>query len=82
MEQVTAEVAWLEFADKLRQLGFSIISEAQVTLTAKWAKHPKIIAILLLVRTLSNFKGTVMLAREKMIVESRILARCCFENSF
>jgi len=43
---------------------------------------PKIIAVLLLIRTLSNFRGTVNLLRADRIVEARTIARCCFENLF
>jgi len=43
---------------------------------------PKIIATLLLIRTLSNFRGTVILLRADSIVEARTIARCCFENLF
>lgn len=46
------------------------------------AGHPKIIAVLLLIRTLSNFRGTVILLRADRIVEARTIARCCFENLF
>jgi Family of unknown function (DUF5677) len=38
--------------------------------------------VLLLIRTLSIFRGTVILLRANRIVEARALARCCFENLF
>jgi hypothetical protein len=46
------------------------------------AADPKIIAVLLLIRTLSNSGGTVILLRADRIVEARTIARCCFENLF
>jgi hypothetical protein len=46
------------------------------------AGDPKIIAVLLLIRTLSNFRGTVILLRADRIVEARTIARCCSENLF
>jgi hypothetical protein len=33
-------------------------------------------------RTLSNFKGVLLLTQRRMAVEARILSRCCFENLF
>jgi len=44
------------------------------------AADPKIIAVLLLIRTLSNSGGTVILLRADRIVEARTIARCCFET--
>jgi hypothetical protein len=35
-----------------------------------------------LVRTVSNLKGVIALASANLIVEARILTRCCFENLF
>jgi hypothetical protein len=46
------------------------------------ASDPTRMAVLLLIRTLSNFRGTVMLLRADRIVEARTIARCCFENLF
>src|SRR5579859_2461515 len=43
---------------------------------------PKPIAICLLARGLSNFRAGVLLLQQNQIVESRILARCCYENLF
>jgi hypothetical protein len=79
---VTTKEAWLEFADKLVAIGFSILSEAQITETEKGAADPKVVAATLLIRTLSNFRGAMALAREGRVVEARVLARCCFENNF
>jgi hypothetical protein len=41
-----------------------------------------VIAICLLTRTLSNFRGGIILLRARRLVEARIMARCCFENLF
>ena len=79
---MTTKEAWLEFADKLVAIGFSILSEAQITETEKGAADPKVVAATLLIRTLSNFRGAMALAREGRVVEARVLARCCFENNF
>jgi transposase-like protein len=39
------------------------------------------VAIALLMRTLSNFQGTILMAERGMVVEAGTLARCCFENA-
>jgi hypothetical protein len=36
----------------------------------------------LLARTLSNLKGALIMLREDLIVEARVLARCCYENHY
>jgi hypothetical protein len=79
---VTTKEAWLEFAEKLRGIAYCILGEAQIAETEKGATDPKVIAATLLIRTLSNFRGAIVLASEGRVVEVRVLARCCFENNF
>jgi Family of unknown function (DUF5677) len=67
---------------RLRQLGIEILSQADLTITQHGMVHPKILSLALLSRTLSNFKSLILLTRERMVVEARLLARCCFENLF
>lgn len=59
---------------------------AQATLTT-YQIGPEISAqhlfgLLLLIRTLSNFQGGLLMAERGMVVEARTLFRCCFENAF
>ena len=42
----------------------AILGEAQIAETEKGATDPKVIAATLLIRTLSNFRGAIVLARE------------------
>jgi hypothetical protein len=42
----------------------------------------KILAILLLCRTIGNLNGTILLAQGGLVVEARTIVRCCFENLF
>ena len=44
--------------------------------------HPRILALALLSRTLSNLKGVAILTERGLAVEARTLARCCYENLF
>jgi hypothetical protein len=37
---------------------------------------------MLMSRTLSNFRGVFVLTDSDLVVEARILVRCCFENAF
>jgi hypothetical protein len=61
-------------------ISLAIIGDAKVDTTALWAKDPKVLALALLSRTLTNFKGVIRLLREDLVVEARTLTRCCLEN--
>jgi hypothetical protein len=80
--EATTLAAWLDFAEKLPPIAISILGEAQVPQTKSGTFHPKAVAAALLIRTVSNFRGAVALARVRRVVEARVLTRCCFENTF
>jgi hypothetical protein len=71
-----------EIADELNRIGQRTMSDASVTVTEKGTSDPKLIAFLLLIRTLSNFQGAIILAERGMVVEALTLARCCYENAY
>jgi hypothetical protein len=71
-----------KFATKLERASERVFEAASIWNTEPEAADPKIVAVLLLIRSLSNFRGTVILLRADRIVEARIVARCCFENLF
>jgi hypothetical protein len=73
---------WLEYAENCHHAGQKIVANASIWETDVKRTDPKLIALLLLIRTLSNFKGVMSLARQNLVVEARILTRCCIENSF
>ena len=77
---------WLSYANKLITLGYrlfdSAFTESHRPMTAKGSADPVILTLLLLLRSLSNFKGALLLSRANMLVETRVLVRCCIENSF
>lgn len=72
----------LSFAAELERLSEELFSSANIWREKHEALSPKVVAMCLLIRTLSNFRGGVILLRNRRIVESRIMARCCFENLF
>jgi hypothetical protein len=61
--------------DRMMRLAAEIISQLGIT-------EPKLLALALLSRTLANFKGVTVLTRERLVVEARVLTRCCYENMF
>jgi hypothetical protein len=68
--------------ERFSHTGLEIINEANLTVTKHGMLEPKIIALTLLSRTLSHFRALMLLTKARFVVESRILARCCFENLF
>jgi hypothetical protein len=80
MESTIEEIE--RFATKLERAGERVFKFACNTELKLGGDDPKVIAVLLLIRTLSNFRGTLILLRADRIVEARTIARCCFENRF
>jgi hypothetical protein len=73
-----------KFAAQLERMGEKIFEHARIwnIEPAPVSADPRVMAVLLLVRTLSNFRGALLLLRADRIVEARTLVRCCFENLF
>jgi hypothetical protein len=74
--------AWTKLANAIGQIGLDILGGAPVTVTEKRFAEPKALAIMLMSRTLSNFRGVFILTDADLVVEAQILVRCCFENAF
>jgi hypothetical protein len=74
--------ARVQIVDELGQLGLDILGGVPVTITEKRFADPKVLAIMLMSRTLSNFRGVFLLIDAGLLVEARVLVRCCFENAF
>ncbi len=47
------------FSQKLMDISIAIIADAKVDVTALWAKDPKVLALALLSRTLTNWRAAV-----------------------
>jgi hypothetical protein len=71
---------WEAYASTLIPLGYKIIAEASLDLGEKTPADPEMIAVALAARTISNFKGALLMLHTGMIVEARVLLRCCYEN--
>jgi hypothetical protein len=68
-------------AQKLMDVSIQTIADTRLEVsTESWASDPKIIAIALLCRTISNFKGVGVLVNAELLVEASILLRNCNEN--
>jgi hypothetical protein len=72
--------AWLEFADKLYLLAGELWEDSAIPIEPQGSAAPKVVVATLFVRTISNFKAALLLARHGMIIEARTITRCCVEN--
>jgi hypothetical protein len=72
----------ISLCGRLRRTAVGIIDEANLTVTKHGMLEPKILALTLLSRTLSNLRALILLTEARLVVDSRIVARCCFENLF
>lgn len=75
---------WTVLADKLLRLGYEIAGSAgpEVRRNDDHGGDIRLMAVTLIARSLSNMRGTLVMVREKRIVEARVLARCILENQF
>ncbi len=80
MGRRNASQRWLRFSEKLSAATRSIIDAADIPVTGREARDTKVLAATPLIRTLSNFRGAIVLVRRKMVIEARILVRNCYEN--
>jgi hypothetical protein len=80
MTDVDKKEAWLAYAQKLHQLGSALFGEADLIESERGAADPKMIALTLLGRTMSNVEGVVAMIDRGLMVEARTLTRCCYEN--
>jgi hypothetical protein len=82
IDPIAERQKWIAFAGKLLSLCLEIQRASNVQVTEKEFAEPKILALALLARTYLNLKGVIAVAKEGLVVETRTLARSCFENLF
>ena len=70
------------FNARLLEASKQLVNACELTVTARGMLDPKVLVYLLLCRTISNFEGMLLLAKHRLLVEARTLARCCVENMF
>jgi hypothetical protein len=68
--------------ERMGGLAFQMMDQCELTVTKHGMTDPKILVLALLSRTLSNLKGVALLVQHGLVVEARVLARCCYENMF
>jgi hypothetical protein len=74
------ETQAFEYAERLLAVAIDVVGAAQVDIGVTWPREPKIIGLILLCRSISNFRAALVLVRENNVLEARILNRCLYEN--
>jgi hypothetical protein len=82
MDETELRTKWLDFAKRLRRVGQDIFGGTSVKITEQGSADIRIVGLMLLARTLSNLKAALALTENGFIVEAKVIARCCFENSY
>jgi len=82
MDETALKTDWLDFAKRLRPVGMGIFGATPIKITEQGSADIRIIALMLLARTLSNLRAAIALTEGGFIVEAKVIARCCFENSY
>lgn len=82
MDDKELAAKWLDFAKRLRPLGMTIFASTSIKVTEQGIADIRIIGLMLLARTMSNLKAIIALTEGSFIVEAKVIARCCFENSY
>ncbi|MGH7174902.1 MAG: DUF5677 domain-containing protein, partial [Minisyncoccia bacterium] len=82
MDLAQLKAEWLDFAKRLYPIGMGIFGETTLKVTEEESADIRVLALMLLARTLSNLKAALVLVESGFIVEAKTIARCCFENSY
>lgn len=81
MERAKLIAEWFNLASDLRNSCLSLLAEAQVQTAHSLEESQELFAVLLFCRTITNFKGAIVLFQQGLIIEAQTLQRSCFENS-
>jgi transcriptional regulator with XRE-family HTH domain len=75
-----AEREGIQFAEDLLGVAIDLVGASRIEITGEGARDPKIVALTLLCRTITNFRNAIVMVREEAIIEARTLVRLCYEN--
>ena len=78
MDPETAKA--IEYGEGLLAAAIDLVGDAKVDLDERWARHPHVVALTILCRTICNFRASLRLAQDRQVVEARTLVRLMYEN--
>lgn len=82
MDALDIQRRWTDFAARLRPVGLKVFGASNLKVTEDGAADVRVLGLMLLARTLSNLKASLLLANGGLVVEAKTIARSCYENSY
>ena len=79
---MTSKEAWRALAERIIVKAKLIFDTSTVFETEKGTQDPKVWALAILARNISNAESALILLDNERLVEARTLVRCCYENFF
>jgi hypothetical protein len=70
----------IEYGQRLLNAAIDFVGDAKVELDDQWARHPHVVALTILCRSICNFRASLRLAQDEQVVEARALVRLMYEN--
>jgi len=70
----------IEYAQKLLDASITVVAEARLESSKQGARDPRVIALSLLCRSISNFRAAILLVQQEQPLEARALVRLLYEN--
>lgn len=80
--KIDLKTRWESLASRLVPVGSQLFSTASVTVTDQGSGDIRVLALMLLSRTLSNIRAVLSLIDSGYIVEAKTISRCVYENSY
>src|SRR5690349_20763206 len=68
--------------DNLLSTAIDVVGNAylHITLDQTRARNPKVIAVTILCRSITNFRASLLLVQQQQVLEARVLVRLMYEN--
>lgn len=70
----------IEYSERLMSAAIDVVGASKIEMTKEWARDPKIVALSILCRSISNFRAAMLLVQQGHVMEARALGRCLYEN--
>lgn len=70
----------IEYAQRLLNVSIDVVGNSRVRPNEQRARDPKVVALNLLCRSISNFRAAVRLVQQEQVMEARALVRLLYEN--
>lgn len=79
--QIAVQIAEaLKFAQRVSDVAIDVVGASHIEMSAEKVRDPEIVALSILGRTISNFRGAMLLVQQESVVGARVLTRLIYEN--